>query len=172
MLFDHAKQMEFGIQVRMLSDGLVEITYPHFDQAIFVGSVSDGQRLVEMIDTDCQRCIDEITADADHGMLDEFTDDLDAVCDANVYPAAGRSNGEYGDEKFGWSETRSRRHVRTLLAAGLIGMGVEAVDPDDTAASDAYTGFQNAVVAGVNRWVDGGHLAEIIERRNSPALSI
>lgn len=168
----HAKQIEYGIRIAELGPDRFEVSFSRFQMPIMVGPAGDAERLVAMIDADCQRCIDEITADGEAGTLDDYTGDLDAVCDANVFVAGGRSDGEFGDEKLGWSAIRTRRHVRNLLAHGVIGKGVEVVDPDDTASSNAFTGFQNAVSVGVTRWLDGGHLSAIIERRLQSAPSL
>ena len=137
------------------------VVFKQYDQTILVSGEGDALRLTDLINQERDRVLREIAADVSHGYLPEDAalslDALGDVCDANVYFAGGRSDGQYGDEKHGWSDLKTAAHTKLLLSGGLIGLGTgKTIDPEDLSSSEAFTGFQNAVMSAVERSLELG----------------
>lgn len=147
-------------------NGGISAQYKPFGQVICVMERHDIDRLVDLIRRERDRCLNEILEDfGDHpGIgLEEISsfEMLQDYCDANVYPAGGRSNDEYGDEKSGWSDQKTNEHAAKLLSEGIIASGTgEELDPNELSGSAAYTGFQNVLMDEVSVAIENGWLLE------------
>jgi hypothetical protein len=161
---------EYALFVEAARSGnKLEVTVSGSVGRLVYGSYVDFATLLEMLDADRDRMIAEIVADAADGKLGDVTaikvfGDLDDFIDANVYVSGGRSPlGARGDELHDWSDARTDEHKRGLLANGVIGKGVEVIDPEDISASVHFVGFQNAATTAVSTWIGEGGLSRAMD---------
>ncbi|MTH94898.1 hypothetical protein [Roseibium sp. RKSG952] len=155
----------YGLSVHPV-DGLKSVSYTECDQVVCLTDDGGLASLLKLLEREKDRCLKEILADfmddADVSLkdIDSFAM-LHDLTDANVYPAGGRSEGVYGDEKSGWSSIKTRQHEASILAEGIIGVGTGVeIDLDDLAASESYAGFLNALMSAVDVDIKSGWLIE------------
>lgn len=147
-------------------NGGILAQYEPLGQMICVMERHDIDRLVGLVRRERDRCLNEILEDfgndPDIGLEEIVSFEvLQDHCDANVYPAGGRSNGEYGDEKSGWSDQKTNEHEARLLSEGIIASGTgEKLDPNALSGSAAYAGFLNVLMDEVSVALKNGWLME------------
>lgn len=154
---------EYGLRVNADGDR-VSAVYRPFEQRVYEGDRDGFLRLVLLLDAERDRAAREIVEDAERGLVRaEGTHgmcDLEETVDSNLYVSGARSiDGGFGDELHEWSDRKLARHLAALLGHGVIGAGVETVDPQDPAASESLTGFEGAVATALDRWLGEGGLA-------------
>lgn len=165
---------EFGLTA-VAAGRVVSVGHPGLGHRLYAGGREGFERLLALLDAERDRAAREIAEDAARGLVDpartESLWDLEEQVDGNLYASGARSaDGAFGDEIREWSDVKGRRHVGELLAHGVIGAGVEAIDPDDVSASEAFAAFHSAVLLAVDRWIRSDGLTEA--RAESPSRPV
>ena len=162
---------EYGLTVEVSASGVcvLDVAPGGRRSPIMSGATpEDFAKLAALLDSERDRMIREITEDALAGDFRNLSaiktfGDLHDQCDANIYPSGARSSGR-GDELQCWSDEKGDEHVLRLFSAGVIGKGVETVDPEAPFESESYAAFVNATIDAVDKWiVAAGGLAEAVK---------
>ena len=161
---------DYGLTVRVERDDRVVVTFEHYQMTVLRGSDDDYRTLRVLLASERERIKAEMLEDARSGALGDKPekvqsyDDLDGLVDANVYLAGGCTGDRPNeDKKKGWSDLASSARNKALLAHGVIGKGVEPIDPNDLAASESFTGFDNAISQAIAKWLLDGGIADALE---------